>query len=245
MADSGDGWIDCTCSDRRHWGIHGAAGLLLVSDGWVLLAQRSPGSHHGGTWSIPGGAMRRGETAEEGAVREAVEEVGLDPARIELVGAHVDDHGDWSFTTVIATHQGAGSMRPVAETAAVEWVHAGLVARYNLLPAFREAWEGELEQRVQALGLTTRQTLTEVPADAPLTGWRAWSSLNSDGALQAWAGGGRGRHHRGGLTGRQRGVQGLPQAGERQPARHREGVGAGGRRRRIHPAACAPRHTPT
>ena len=118
MADSGDGWVHCTCSDRRHWGVHGAAGLLLVSDGWIALQQRSPGSHHGGEWSLPCGAMRSGETAEEAAVREAVEEVAVDPGRIDLVGSHVDQHDDWSYTTVFAAHQGAGNLRPVAETAA-------------------------------------------------------------------------------------------------------------------------------
>ena len=110
-------------------GVRGAAGLLLVSDGWVLLQQRSPGSHHGGTWSIPGGAMRSGETAERAAVREAVEEVDLDPDLVDVVGSYVDQHGPWSYTTVIATHQGCGSMRSVTETAAVQWVTAGLVSR--------------------------------------------------------------------------------------------------------------------
>lgn len=177
MAD-GDGWVDnCTCGER-HWGIHGAAGLLVVSDYWVLLHQRSPGSHHGGTWSIPGGALRGTETAEQAAVREAVEEVGVDPARLDLVGSHVDDHGAWSYTTVLATHQGGGEMRPVAETTAVEWVFSGMMNRYPLHPRFRAVWEGHLAGRVFSLGLTTQQVLTEVPAGAPLVGWRAWSGRN-------------------------------------------------------------------
>jgi len=99
-----------------------------------MLHQRSPGSHHGGTWSIPGGALHGTETAEPAAVREAVEEVGVDPDRIDVVGGHVDDHGAWSYTTVLATHQGSGGMRPVTETTTVEWVIAGLVARYQLNP---------------------------------------------------------------------------------------------------------------
>ena len=34
-----------------------------------------------GTWGTPGGAQRAGETAQEEAIRETGEEVGLDPFR--------------------------------------------------------------------------------------------------------------------------------------------------------------------
>ena len=54
-ARDGDGWIECRCGSR-HWGIHGAAGLLLVRSGKILLQLRAPWVHNGGTWGIPGGA---------------------------------------------------------------------------------------------------------------------------------------------------------------------------------------------
>ena len=44
----GDGWVDCVCGNR-HWGKHGAAGLLLVRDRKVLLQHRAPWVHDG--WS--------------------------------------------------------------------------------------------------------------------------------------------------------------------------------------------------
>ncbi len=41
---------------------------------------------HGGQVSFPGGELKEGETAEAAAVRETVEELGLDPGRIRVVG---------------------------------------------------------------------------------------------------------------------------------------------------------------
>jgi 8-oxo-dGTP pyrophosphatase MutT (NUDIX family) len=53
----------------------------------VLLTLRSPRlSSHAGQVSFPGGRMEAGETPEAAAVREAAEEVGLDPRLPELIG---------------------------------------------------------------------------------------------------------------------------------------------------------------
>lgn len=53
----------------------------------VLLTLRSARlSSHAGQVSFPGGRMEAGETPEAAAVREAAEEVGLDPRLPELIG---------------------------------------------------------------------------------------------------------------------------------------------------------------
>ena len=53
----------------------------------VLLTLRSPRlSSHAGQVSFPGGRIEDGETPEAAAVREAAEEVGLDPRLPELIG---------------------------------------------------------------------------------------------------------------------------------------------------------------
>lgn len=72
-----------------HWGVHGAAGLLLRApwhDGSpaVLLQHRAAWSHQGGTWALPGGALDSHEEASHAAVREAGEEVGLAAEQIAV-----------------------------------------------------------------------------------------------------------------------------------------------------------------
>jgi 8-oxo-dGTP pyrophosphatase MutT (NUDIX family) len=53
----------------------------------VLLTRRSASLRfHTGEVSFPGGRIDPGETARQAALREASEEVGLDPAAVEIVG---------------------------------------------------------------------------------------------------------------------------------------------------------------
>ena len=68
----GDGWIECNCGGK-HWGLNGAAGLLLVRGGAILMQHRAPWVHNGDTWGIPGGARDSHESVIEAAIREAHE----------------------------------------------------------------------------------------------------------------------------------------------------------------------------
>ena len=53
----------------------------------MLLTRRSTAlRNHSGEMSFPGGRIDGDETADRGRVREAHEEVGLDPAAVEIVG---------------------------------------------------------------------------------------------------------------------------------------------------------------
>ncbi len=68
-----------------------SAVLVALADGpagaEVLLTRRSQDlRHHRGEISFPGGRLDPGETAIEAALREADEEVGLDPAAVTIVG---------------------------------------------------------------------------------------------------------------------------------------------------------------
>jgi 8-oxo-dGTP diphosphatase len=141
----GDGWIRCDAG-HQHWGRHGAAGLLLRTahaDGTeaVLLQRRAWWTHHGDTWGVPGGARASWETPEQAALRELGEEVTitLDEVRVDRV--HDDDHGGWSYWTVIATIASPTRAKPRSrETAEMRWVARDAVDSLDLHPGFAATW---------------------------------------------------------------------------------------------------------
>ena len=140
----GDGWVGCD-QDHRHWGRHGAAGLLIWapdSSGrpLVLLIRRAGWSHHGGTWGPPGGARDSHESAAEAAVREAAEECGAPPGAVRISGLLNDDHGGWSYQTLIAEAAEPFTARPSHEATETAWVPADDVASLALHPGFAAVW---------------------------------------------------------------------------------------------------------
>jgi 8-oxo-dGTP pyrophosphatase MutT (NUDIX family) len=139
----GNGWVRCDLG-HRHWGRFGAAGLLaFVSEGGpVLLQQRTWWSHHGGTWGLPGGARDSHETVLAGALREAAEECGVPPEMVAPRAVFTDDHGGWSYTTVLAEAATPFEVESdYDETADVAWVDPAKVTQLSLHPGFAEHWE--------------------------------------------------------------------------------------------------------
>lgn len=140
----GDGWVYCQCG-QRHWGLHGAAGLLLVrrdrEQPEVLLQLRAAWVHGGGTWALPGGALDSHEDSVMAAAREANEEAGIDPSHLEFKAIFSADHGDWRYDTVIAhSYSDAGAFAANAETDALHWVSIEDVDSYELHPGLKSAW---------------------------------------------------------------------------------------------------------
>jgi 8-oxo-dGTP diphosphatase len=137
----GDGWTYCA-QGHKHWGVYGAAGLLLRHDDQILLQHRALWSHHGGTWGILGGARNSDETPERTAAREAAEEAGIEPGSYTVAGCYVDDHGGWSYTTVVGRAGDAFPARHLtAESLAVDWVHVERMHDLPLHPGFAATWE--------------------------------------------------------------------------------------------------------
>lgn len=105
QANGTDDYTECD-QGHSHWGTAGAAGLLIrhtdvEGTPRFLLQKRAPWVQHGGTWSVPGGALHEGEAPEAGAHREAEEEMGDLPA-LQHRKTHTDDHGGWAYHTVVS-----------------------------------------------------------------------------------------------------------------------------------------------
>ncbi len=141
----GDGWVRCGLG-HRHWGLHGAAGLLTAARDrggrtLVLLIERVGWSQHGGTWGPPGGARDSHESPAQAAVREAAEECGAEAGGVRIHGLLTDDHGGWRYQTLIGGAAGPFAVRPASwEATEVAWVPADGVTTLPLHPGFAAAW---------------------------------------------------------------------------------------------------------
>lgn len=139
--DPGDAWVVAD-SGERYWGRFGAAGLLAVDPArGVLLQHRVSWSHHGDTWGIPGGARHEGESACDGALREAQEEAGVPDGAVRPRLMSVLDLDVWTYTTLVGDV--VEPFEPTIsdpESRALAWVPVDQVAQLPLHPGFGAAW---------------------------------------------------------------------------------------------------------
>ena len=143
LRDPGDAWVEGP-DGTKYWGRFGAAGLLVLHPPrGVLLQLRAEWSHSGGTWGIPGGALKQGESVADAAFRESHEEAGVPENQVRVLDTSVLDLGFWSYTTVLGVAD--NYFEPVAmdlESAALEWVPMNDVLGRDLHPSFGRAWPG-------------------------------------------------------------------------------------------------------
>ncbi len=155
MEGDGSGWVRCG-RGHRHWGRYGAAGLLLTDRSAdpirILLQHRAAWTANGDTWGIPGGARDSHETAAETALREVAEETGV-PARAVRIGSDlIDDHGRWSYTTVLADLLEPVTLTLQEESVELRWVPVDRVDQHPsgvLHPGFAATWP-RLRVRIEA-----------------------------------------------------------------------------------------------
>lgn len=149
--NSGDAWVEGP-DGQRFWGRFGAAGLLVHdSRRGILLQHRADWSHFGGTWGLPGGARHEGESAVEGALREANEEAAVPQDAVHVLFTSVLDLGFWSYTTVVAQLVRPFEARMAdPESIELRWVPVNEVGNFPLHPGFGSAWP-ELRARLSGL----------------------------------------------------------------------------------------------
>jgi 8-oxo-dGTP diphosphatase len=97
-----------------------AAGVVLIDGGLILL--RKPTNGFGGyEWTFSKGTADEGETPEETAVRETLEETGYECTLGKKIG---DFAGSTSITTMFLATPGAKVAEHSWETERIDWFSA-------------------------------------------------------------------------------------------------------------------------
>ena len=111
---------------------HCAGIMFLTDDGNTLLLQYA----QNGLWSFPGGHIEDGETAEEAAKRECVEEIGFLPEgerRLWTRRSSSDNNRTVDYKTYIQRIASEFEPKLSSEHAAFAWVHVSKVLPRNSL----------------------------------------------------------------------------------------------------------------
>ena len=103
-------------------------GAVAIDDGRLLLVRRrnEPGV---GSWSVPGGLLRPGETVQEAVVRELFDETGVEGVCTGLVGVAErigDDHH------LVNLHYAVEVLAPAPPEAGSDAVDARWVALHDV-----------------------------------------------------------------------------------------------------------------
>ena len=113
-------------------------GIVVIKGGHVLLCRRGKPPNVG-SWTLPGGAQDVGETCEDAARRELLEETGLSVGPLHFC-AHVDtvrrdDDGRVRFHYTIldfAARWESGEPAASSDVSAVEWAPLDALEPYDL-----------------------------------------------------------------------------------------------------------------
>jgi len=113
-----------------------AASVALLHKQQVLLIQRAKAPWDG-AWSLPGGRLEPGETAEDCATRELQEELGLRVYALRPVAKLLLGEGKFRLQ-VFGTEAFEGEIAPNDEIAGWRWVQPGGEAALRTTPHLRE-----------------------------------------------------------------------------------------------------------
>ncbi|MGB9837414.1 NUDIX domain-containing protein [Methanothermobacter sp.] len=93
--------------------------IIRLSEDTLVLVRRGKPPYEG-SWAIPGGFVEYGETVEEAAIREALEETGLEVELEGLLGVYSDPSRDPRGHTVSICFTGVASGIPTGGSDAAE-----------------------------------------------------------------------------------------------------------------------------
>lgn len=123
-------------------------GAVVFAGGKVLLVRRAKAPREG-AWSLPGGAQKLGETAQEALVREVREETGLEvrPTRLLAVVDIIEREGDavsrhYTVADYLAKVEG-GDLHAGGDAGDARWFTRDELEEIELTPKAREIIEAE------------------------------------------------------------------------------------------------------
>jgi 8-oxo-dGTP diphosphatase len=99
-----------------------AACLVVMRDGCLLLTRRAIEPHFG-EWCLPGGYIEWGESPDDAARRELLEETGVRAETLSLIGAYDSITGRRRHVLLLAYRVGGWDGEPIAgdDASEVEW----------------------------------------------------------------------------------------------------------------------------
>jgi len=113
-------------------------GAIIIEDDRILLVKRGH-PPLAGEWSIPGGVLEVGETLREAAVREAMEETGLEVEPSELLGVYdrvlrdADERTLYHYVLIdFLCRRVSGEPRPAGDADEAQWFTPGEVENLAL-----------------------------------------------------------------------------------------------------------------
>jgi 8-oxo-dGTP pyrophosphatase MutT (NUDIX family) len=115
-----------------------AAGILFTDGRSMLLLKRAGEGDHIGTWALPGGKGKEGETDIGNARREAMEETGLDAIPGHRFDSLTKRDGRHRFTTYLYRVGKPFDVTISHEHSDYKWVPIDEVSKLDLHPKFRE-----------------------------------------------------------------------------------------------------------
>ena len=128
--------------------------VAVINDaGEVLLIRRSDNDN----WALPGGAVDLGESLTQAAIRETLEESGIDCEVTGLSGIYTDpghillytSNGEarQEFSIVLTARATGGQPATSSETSEVRWVPQAELASYEMDRSMRLRVQHYLEHR--------------------------------------------------------------------------------------------------
>jgi len=121
-----------------------AVGAVIFKDEKILMVLRGkPPAEN--TWSIPGGCVELGETLQEAAKRETIEETGIlilvrEPVyTFDVIERDENGHARFHYVIVdLAADYVSGEPRPGDDAVDVSWISPEDMKNYNVSAATRK-----------------------------------------------------------------------------------------------------------